>query len=149
MAEDLNGLLNIGFGSDSEPEEAADPKTSSSNGVTSRADRNALSEADFQALKQSYQAKVENGDIYKTITLPLPQTTAKNGVAKPEAQEILHAVEELYFFRRYTEGLDFTQRVLGDEHSSSSCPLDDETKSLLKYYGERCKQRISSGQSRS
>ncbi|KAM7203761.1 hypothetical protein V8F33_002076 [Rhypophila sp. PSN 637] len=143
MAEDLNGLLNISFGSDSEPEEAADPKTSS-NGVTTRADRNALSEADFQTLKQSYQAKVENGHIYKTITLPLPQTA--NGVAKPEAQEILHAVEELYFFRRYTDGLDFTQRVLGDD--DSSCPLDDETKSLLKYYGERCKQRIA-GQSKS
>lgn len=67
MAEqDLGGLLNIGFGSDSEPEEAADPScttTTAAAANTSRSDRNALSEADFQTLKKSYQAKVENGDV--------------------------------------------------------------------------------------
>ncbi|KAM7183803.1 hypothetical protein V8F20_012481 [Naviculisporaceae sp. PSN 640] len=146
--EDLSGLLNIGFGSDSEPEEAADPSTSSTTATTttngsSRSDRNALSEADFQTLKQSYQAKIENGDIYKSITLPLTQTTPNGGVAKPEAQEILHAVEELYFFRRYSEGVDFIRQVIGDD-DGASCPLDDETKALLKYYGERCQQRIDS-----
>lgn len=84
--------------------------------------------------------------IYKSITLPL--TTQQNGtVAKPEAQEILHAVEELYFFRRYTEGVEFVRQVIGNgdgDGGGRSCALDDETKSLLRYYGERCQQRIAS-----
>lgn len=64
--DDLSGLLNIGldFNSDSEPDEAADPNTGSTttNG-NSRSDRNALSETDFQSLKQSYKPKLENGEV--------------------------------------------------------------------------------------
>lgn len=62
-------LLSLNL-SDSEPEEAAPPNntTPSTAGPTSeyqptRAERTALSEEAFQALKQSYVPKVENGRV--------------------------------------------------------------------------------------
>jgi len=57
------GLLAISL-SDSEPEEgvAATP-------AEVRADRTALSEEAFQALKSTYRAKVENGQVCHPFTL--------------------------------------------------------------------------------
>lgn len=41
--------------------------------------------------------------------------------------------------------MDFVRRVIGDGDSDYVCPLDEETKSLLKYYGERCERRVEGG----
>lgn len=57
--------------SDSDPDEAAAPQTTTSNTSTgptteyqpTRADRSALSEEAFLALKQSYRPKIENGNV--------------------------------------------------------------------------------------
>ncbi|SPQ20974.1 b96b99dc-7258-460d-881a-4dee18790a95 [Thermothielavioides terrestris] len=143
-ATDPNLLLLSLDLSDSEPEEAAAPAV---NGETAhnnnndnrstqttsecqptRADRTALSEAAFQALKRSYHPKVENGNIHETITLPpfssasSPQTTNTNTTTaplpKPEAQALLHAAEELYFFRRYADAAAFLRRVLGEDEDA-------------------------------
>lgn len=81
--EDLSGLLNIGFGSDSEPEEVADPSTTTNGG--SRSDRNALSETDFQTLKQSYQAKEENGDVCALSHLTSPRLTESPQKSRPKS----------------------------------------------------------------
>ncbi len=66
-------------------------------------------------------------------------------MTKPEAQALLHAVEELYFFRRYAEGAAFVRRVLdgdGDGDGDNGAPgLDEETRKLLRYYETRCVQR--------
>lgn len=120
--EDLeSGLFAIAL-SDSEDGATADGKKPAA------AARDAQSEEDFQAVKKDYRVKVENGEIWKNINLPLgPKVT------KPEAQAVVHAVEELYFFRRYQEAGDFAGKVLQDSDG-----LDQDTKTLLKYYETKC-----------
>ncbi|KAL2126605.1 hypothetical protein VTI74DRAFT_558 [Chaetomium olivicolor] len=140
---DDNLLLALNL-SDSEPEEAAAPASnitatsSASGGPTSeyqptRAERTALSEEAFQCLKQTYRPKVENGNIHQTITLPIPLSSTP--LPKPEAQELLHAVEELYFFRKYAEAVQFLEKVF---ESEGSARIDGETGRLLRVYRERC-----------
>ncbi|KXX77703.1 hypothetical protein MMYC01_203155 [Madurella mycetomatis] len=129
--------------SDSEPEEAADP-TSASNNTTSqnepsRAERTALSEETFQTLKQTYRPKLENGNIHNTISLPL--IPSPEPLPKPSAQELLHAAEELYFFRRYREAATFVDGVF-DGSGTGEARLDGETKRLLRYYRGRCLERL-------
>ncbi|KAG4217103.1 hypothetical protein PC116_g34416, partial [Phytophthora cactorum] len=87
MDPDLDsGLLGIQLSdsedgsNDSEPAEGTRPKKGEANAPI---DRTAQSEEEFQT-------------IWKTIKLPL----GPGRVPKPEAQALLHAVEELYFFRR-------------------------------------------------
>jgi hypothetical protein len=53
---------------------------------------------------------------------------------------VLHAVEELYFFRRYQEGAEFARRVLEGEDGESG-GLDEDTRKLLSYYEGRCAQK--------
>lgn len=64
-------LLSLNL-SDSEPDEAVAPSTTNTTTSTShitseaqptRADRTALSEEAFQALKQTYRPKIENGEV--------------------------------------------------------------------------------------
>jgi len=52
-----------------------------------------------------------------------------------ESQKILHAIEELYFFKRYKEALNITQQVLEGE-------LMDEFRKVLEDYERRCVVRI-------
>ncbi|KAK4121343.1 hypothetical protein N657DRAFT_692413 [Parathielavia appendiculata] len=165
--------------SDSEPDEAATPITNTTTTITTivsstdptsehqptRAERTALSQEAFQALKQSYRPKVENGNIHKTIPLPLPDSPTP--LSKPEAQALLHAAEELYFFRQYSQAVDFIRRILdGDgggkgtregveeegrenrarKGSGGSGRIDDETSRLLRYYLARCLARLEEGQ---
>jgi hypothetical protein len=60
-------------------------------------------------------------------------------VSKPLGQELLHAVEELYFFRRYNEALDFVRKVLGEEENAIK--LDGDTRDLLGYYERKCTEK--------
>ncbi|KAH6641703.1 hypothetical protein F5144DRAFT_144799 [Chaetomium tenue] len=132
-------LLSLNL-SDSEPEEGVAPgnSTTTTAGPTAeyqptRAERTALSEDAFQALKRSYRPKVENGNIHTTIPLPLPPTP----LPKPQAQALLHAAEELYFLRRYAEAAAFVRRVLEDEAEVEVEAGDDGDESEGK--GERGK----------
>ncbi|KAK1760605.1 hypothetical protein QBC47DRAFT_408664 [Echria macrotheca] len=106
---------------------------------TEKPDRKALPEEAFQTLKATYRAKVENGEIHSKITLPLQSRTTK-----PEAQEILHAVEELYFLTRYDEALSFMRRVFSPTEGKGETHLDGEVQKLLRYYEGRCASRLSS-----
>ena len=72
--------------------------------------------------------------IFKTIELPL-----KAPVNKLYVQELLHAVEELYFFRRWKEATEFLTEVLDGESAKA---LDDDTLVLLRKYETKCKQRM-------
>lgn len=76
--------------------------------------------------------------IWRTINLPL-DPGAGAAVTKPEAQALLHAVEELYFFRRYGEGAAFVRRVLNGDGAAPG--LDEDTRKMLRYYETRCVQR--------
>ncbi|KAL7926082.1 hypothetical protein ACQKWADRAFT_281721 [Trichoderma austrokoningii] len=120
---DENDLFNIQV-SDSEDERAE--KKSRRTGQT---------EAEFQAVKNTYRAKVENGNIQQTILLPL-----EPGANKQHVQEVLHAAEELYFFRRYQELVDLVSRVLTPEGDKGG--LDEETKQILSMYQSRCRQKM-------
>lgn len=71
--------------------------------------------------------------IHKHIKLPL-----EVGASKMEIQELLHAVEELYFFRRYQEAIDFSARVLNGDSRDA---LDDESLQLLEKYQAKCKAK--------
>ncbi|KAJ3475131.1 hypothetical protein NLG97_g9562 [Lecanicillium saksenae] len=118
-----DGLLNIEI-SDTEDTPAE-----------KKAKRTGQSEEEFQAVRKTYVAKVQNGDIYKHIQLPLPSSASKMDI-----QEVLHAVEELYFFRRFQEAVDFTVQVLQGE---SRGVLDADSLQLLEKYQVRCKAKLA------
>jgi len=75
--------------------------------------------------------------MWKTVQLPLG-----DAVSKPQAQELVHAVEELYFFRRYGEAVEFIRRVW-KEGGGEGGGLDNDTRELLAYYERRCVERMS------
>ena len=52
----------------------------------------------------------------------------------------MHAVEELYFFRRFEEALGFLERALDGAEG-----INGEARGLLEGYGRRCKERLGSG----
>ncbi|POR37241.1 Uncharacterized protein TPAR_02555 [Tolypocladium paradoxum] len=129
--DDDGGILNIEI-SDNEDDQK-------------KADRTGQTEAAFQAVKRDYRAKVENGEattqshtvqIYKSIKLPLGP-----GANKQHLQEVVHAVEELYFFRRYREALDFLATVQND---GSAKAFDNDTRKLLEVYEKKCRQKLNS-----
>ncbi|EGX88411.1 hypothetical protein CCM_08455 [Cordyceps militaris CM01] len=120
--EDL-GILNIEV-SDAEDTTAAEKK----------AKRTGQSEEEFQAVRKTYATRVQNGNIYKHIKLPL-----RSNASKMDVQELLHAVEELYFFRRYQEAADFAAQALQGE---SRAALDgDEALPLLQKYEAKCRAK--------
>ncbi|KAI1120948.1 hypothetical protein F5Y10DRAFT_272560 [Nemania abortiva] len=128
-----SGLLGIAL-SDSDAESG---DTTPATKKASQEARTAQSEVDFQAVKSTYRAKVENGEIWKTVRLPLgPQ------VSKPEVQTLLHAVEELYFFRRFSEGARFARSVLDDDAGTGKS--DGDTLKTLSYYEKKCSDKIHS-----
>jgi len=103
-----------------------------SNDAPEKVPRNFQSEADFRQLKVEYKAKKETGEIWKELSLPL------NNPSKPESQLILHAVEELYFFRRYQEAERLaTEALKGD--------LMDEFRKTLEDYKQRCANKLQQG----
>lgn len=58
---------------------------------------------------------------------------------KMQIQDLIHAVEELYFFRKYDEAIDLVKTVLHDSDG-----VDEETRQILAAYSEKCQQKASS-----
>lgn len=77
--------------------------------------------------------------IWKSLTNNLP--LGRRPVPKYEAQELLHAVEELYFYRRYEEGAMLVQRMFEGEGSGEG--LDGEVAAMLKGYETKCRDKMS------
>ncbi|KAI0206050.1 hypothetical protein F4808DRAFT_408719 [Astrocystis sublimbata] len=130
--DDLDaGLLGIALSdSDGEPGNEA-----TATKKPSREARTGQSEAEFQEVKRTYHVKVENGEIWKSVQLPLgPQ------VSKLDAQAVLHAVEELYFFHRFSEGARFARSVM-DEGGGDK--LDKDTLETLRYYEQKCRDKMN------
>ncbi|KAK3500219.1 uncharacterized protein B0T23DRAFT_371806 [Neurospora hispaniola] len=143
-----SGLLGIGLGSDSEDESTTNTNSNTKTEVVpecaapaTKADRTALSEEAFQELKKTYRVKVENGEFHRHLRFPLgsPAADGSRTINKPEAQEILHAVEELYFFRRYEEAVALLRKVWEDAGDSL---FDRDTTGLLRLYETRCGERL-------
>ncbi|PHH86513.1 hypothetical protein CDD83_10121 [Cordyceps sp. RAO-2017] len=121
MDDDNGGIFNIQL-SDADDDDAR------------KVDRTGQTEADYQAVKQAYRAKVENGQIHKSLRLPLVA-----GVTKQQLQELLHAIEELYFFRRYHDALRIIHTVR--THGSVQA-LDRDTEALISIYRDKCQQKL-------
>ncbi|KAK3392143.1 hypothetical protein B0T20DRAFT_446149 [Sordaria brevicollis] len=143
-----SGLLGIGLGSDSEDDSPTTNNTNTKTEVvaecaqpTSKADRTALSEEAFQELKRTYRVKVENGEFHAHLPFPLGSlsSSGQRTINKPEAQEILHAIEELYFFRRYEEAVSLIKRVWEDAGDGL---FDRDTTALLRLYEGRCEAKL-------
>ncbi|KAI6369461.1 hypothetical protein MCOR25_004418 [Pyricularia grisea] len=138
MADDLFAINISGDEDDNSP--LADQQCPAAK-PQSRQDKLRQTEEAFQALKVTYSPKIQNGDIQHQITFPLtPASSSSTTVSKMLAQDLVHAVEELYFYRRYAEAADFAGRVLAQPEV-----LDADTKTLLTRYQARC--RLKSGMS--
>ncbi|KAF6811255.1 hypothetical protein CSOJ01_05813 [Colletotrichum sojae] len=132
MSDEDGGLFSIAIDSSDDEglaSEAAD-KAKESNRP-----RDYQAEEEFQELRATYRAKEQNGDIWRSLELPLVQGLT----TKPALQEILHAVEELYFLRRYDEAAALAERVL----AGSDAALDRDTRELLRRYEEKSRGRVA------
>lgn len=126
-----SGLFNISIsGSEGDDGDDVDTSHGFAQGKSNKADRKGQSEAQFQVVKRDYRPKVENGEISKSVSLPLPGQR----VPKQEAQELLHAVEELYFCGRYDEAV----RFLGDVLDGREDGLDADLRDVLRTYEKKC-----------
>ncbi|KAH7149204.1 hypothetical protein B0J13DRAFT_621092 [Dactylonectria estremocensis] len=122
MDDEENTLFNIQV-SDASDDEERESKQARRTGQTEEA---------WAAVRRDYRPKAENGNIYKTIKLPI-----ENGASKQLLQEVLHAVEELYFFRHYERAVHFITETI-----SSGGGLDDDTRRSLLTYQEKCQKKL-------
>lgn len=135
MDDDLDaGLFGISL-SDSE-DAGAEPSEQSKIESQQNGGRTGQSEAAFQDVKSSYHVKIENGEIWKNVNLP-----NFRGVTKPEAQEVLHAAEELYFFRRYDEVVDYIRNLFRTE--SIVRRFDKDTREMLEHYEAKSLHKLA------
>ncbi|TLD28892.1 hypothetical protein PspLS_03285 [Pyricularia sp. CBS 133598] len=132
MADDLFAINISGDEDDGSPL-GADQQCPAAK-PQSRQDKLRQTEEAFQALKATYSPKIQNGDIQHQIPFPLAPSSTATTVSKMLAQDLVHAVEELYFYRRYAEAADFAGRVLAQPEV-----LDTDTRTLLARYQERCR----------
>jgi hypothetical protein len=68
--------------------------------------------------------------LWKTLKFPV------DNPSKPDSQTILHAIEELYFFRRYEEARKVADDVLRGV-------LNEEFRRVVAGYKERCEAELS------
>lgn len=66
--------------------------------------------------------------------------TSQCKVSKQEAQALLHAVEELYFYRRFEEASTFIGRVFEGEDGADG--LDGDVREMLKTYERKCIMKL-------
>ncbi|PMD27329.1 hypothetical protein NA56DRAFT_641039 [Hyaloscypha hepaticicola] len=118
MEDENGGLFNIEVSSEDEA------KTESE-----KVPRDFQSEEDFQRQRAQWKPKIEVGELRKTLKLPV------DNPSKPESQTILHAIEELYFFKRYEEALKLVQEALNGE-------LISEFRKTLEDYKARCQNKL-------
>lgn len=74
--------------------------------------------------------------IWKSIAVPLGQRK----VSKQEGQELLHAVEELYFYQRFDEAVAFISRIF--EGADDVSGLDGDVKDVLRMYERKCTAKL-------
>ena len=151
--DDDGGLLNISLSLSDDEENA----TNATDQQQDSGSRTALSEKTYQTLRREYRPMIANGEVcpmapadqlrffvvffflglenqsdntqlWKHMKLPLPQKKHKT-----EMQSVLHAVEELYFFRRYEDAMAFIKRL----RTETAEELDEDTLTTLGVYEKR------------
>ncbi|KAG6108958.1 hypothetical protein E4U13_006178 [Claviceps humidiphila] len=127
MDQEDNPLLNIDLSdsSDQEPDKAQ-----------KKADRTAQTEDEFQFVKGMYRVRVENGNIHERLDLPLRPDTNKM-----HTQDVIHAVEELYFHRTFQQAIDLVNSALDGPDGAAS--VDNDSRQLLETYREKCQRRLT------
>lgn len=145
MAEDsADGLFAIEVGVDDYAETAANDAPS--------VPRTFQSEANFQAQKAAYSAKIDNGNNYEELLNAVPALKAEqdaggdahvaNGPAKAkltkkDGQLLGYAVGEMYYDRRFADIIDLCERV------QCRCVLDGKTEASLRKWILRCRERLN------
>ncbi|KAG6184252.1 hypothetical protein E4U24_002479 [Claviceps purpurea] len=127
MDQEDNPLLNIDLSDSSDQE---------SDKAQKKADRTAQTEDEFQFVKGMYRARVENGNIHERLDLPLRPDTNKM-----RTQDVIHAVEELYFHRTFQQAIDLVDRALDGPDGAAS--VDNDSRQLLETYREKCQRRLN------
>lgn len=56
-----------------------------------------------------------------------------------DIQELIHAVEELYFFRKYEQAEKLVNNALAGSHG-----IDRDSNQLLSTYRQRCQTKLKS-----
>jgi len=118
MEDGSGGLFNIDIDDSEEPIDE-----------TEKVPRDFQSEEAFQRVRREWKPKSETGELWNTLSLPIENPT------KQEAQTILHAIEELYFFRRYEEA-----RKVADDALKGR--LNGDLRRTIWDYKERCEAKI-------
>ena len=143
MAQADSGLFAIEVDADDYAETAA--------GDTQSMPRTFQSEADFQAQKDQYSAKIDNGNILAELTKAISTlrdctaASALNGetldsgrkkLSKKDGQVLGYAAGELYYDGHYGQLIDLCRRV------SAVCTLDSKTAESLQRWVARCEDRL-------
>jgi len=142
MEDEYGGLFNIEVSSEDEAATESE-----------KVPRDFQSEEDFQRQRAEWKPKIEDGEVrlcllfwllclfwankaenpvqqlWKTLKLPY------DNPSKAESQTILHAIEELYFFKRYQEALKIAQEALNGE-------LISDFRKTLDDYKARCQNKL-------
>jgi hypothetical protein len=145
MAEQDSGLFAIEVDADDYAEAAA--------GDTPAVDRTYQSDADFQAIKATYFAKIDGGkkfqDLINAVPMLDPKSTSSvnnlqstNGqdkvkLSKKDCQLLGYAVGELYYDKDYAGVTDLCRRV------QARCDFDLKTKEALGRWIQRSEKRAS------
>ncbi|KAK1825519.1 hypothetical protein LTR12_000320 [Friedmanniomyces endolithicus] len=146
MAEPANELFGIEVDADDYAETAAHD--------TPPVSRTFQSEADFQAQKATYSAKIDIGNNYERLldAIPLlnpvnepspptethiqPQAASPIRLGKKDAQLLGYAVGELYYDKRYRDIIQLCERV------KMVCETDGKTAESLRRWTRRCETRL-------
>lgn len=56
-------------------------------------------------------------------------------------QDVIHAVEELYFHRTFQQAIDLVDRALDGPDGAAS--VDNDSRQLLETYREKCQRRLN------
>jgi len=73
--------------------------------------------------------------MYEHVEVPL-----RPGANKMRTQEVIHAVEELYFHRKFQQAIDLVDRAF-DHNGEAS--VDNDSRQLLTTYREKCQRRLN------
>jgi len=122
MEDDDGGLFNIELSSSNE-----------SVDVKEKAPRDFQSEDDFERQRKEWKPKIEAGELWKTLKLPM------DNPSKQESQAILHAIEEMYFFKRYEKAKRLAEEALKGK-------LIEEFRKSVEDYRRRCEMKLESGE---
>ena len=153
MSNDIdNSLFAIQIGADDYAETAAED--------TPTVSRTFQSEADFQAQKASYHAKIDNGNNYAALIEAVPvlaeddetdlnpqdangaeftdvsSIQSKTKLGKRNTQLLGYAAGEMYYLGQFAGLIDLCERV------QRRCLLDEKLEESLERWRRRCRERM-------